>query len=399
MPISQTPYLLTQMARYIDRDYFEYLVKAHQGNRYVKNFSCWNQLMVLFWAQLTTRRSLRDIVCSLRAHHDKLYRLGMGRNVSKSTLAEANANRDVAIFRELAVRMMQKASAIGVVDMELREIADAFNITGFFAGDSSTIQLNTTLFNWSSPKQGYGGIKMHTLLDLLRSIPAMVMITGHEDGDQIFMDDYPYQKGCLYVFDKAYVKARSLFHIASKGAFFIVRRKSDLDISVERHIALDEDNGVLADQIISFSGPKSRKGYPERLRMVTFYAESKNEAFVFLTNNLDIPPHIIAELYLRRWDIEQFFRWIKQHLYIQNFYGRSVNAVCIQIYVAVITFCVICLIADRYSPPVTRYELLRLLGTALFEKRELSDILEDLIITDNRQHEEKEFGGTKSLFD
>ena len=133
--------------------------------------------------------------------------------------------------------------------------------------------------------------------------------------------------------------------------------------------------------------------------MVTFYAESKNEAFVFLTNNLDIPPHIIAELYLRRWDIEQFFRWIKQHLYIQNFYGRSVNAVCIQIYVAVITFCVICLIADRYRPPVTRYELLRLLGTALFEKRELSDILEDLIITDNRQHEEKEFGGVKSLFD
>lgn len=153
MPISQTPYLLTQMARYIDRDYFEYLVKAHQGNRYVKNFSCWNQLIVLFWAQLTTRRSLRDIVCSLRAHRDKLYRLGMGRNVSKSTLAEANANRDVAIFRELAVRMMQKASAIGVVDMELREIADAFNITGFFAGDSSTVQLNRLCLTGHRPNR------------------------------------------------------------------------------------------------------------------------------------------------------------------------------------------------------------------------------------------------------
>lgn len=387
------------MARYIDRDYFEYLVKTYEGNRYVKHFSCWNQLMVLFWSQLTTRRSLRDIVCSLRVHRDKLYRLGMGRNISKSTLAEANANRNVAIFRELAVRMMQKVSAIDVVDTELREIADAFNVAGFFAGDSSTVQLNITLFSWSSPRQGYGGIKMHTLFDLLRSVPALVMVTGHEEGDQIFMDDYPYQKGCLYVFDKAYVKARSLFHIASEGAFFIVRRKSDLDISVEEHIALDAGNGVMADQIVSFKGSKTGKGYPGKLRMVTFYARTKNETFVFLTNNLAIPAHIIAELYLRRWDIEQFFRWIKQHLYIQNFYGRSVNAVCIQIYVAVITFCVICLIADRYRPPVTRYELLRILETALFEKRELPDILEKLTLSDNRQHEETEFFGMKSLFD
>ena len=387
------------MARYIDRDYFEYLVKTYEGNRYVKHFSCWNQLMVLFWSQLTTRRSLRDIVCSLRVHRDKLYRLGMGRNISRSTLAEANANRNVAIFRELAVRMMQKVSAIDVVDNELREIADAFSIAGFFAGDSSTVRLNMTLFSWSSPRQGYGGIKMHTLFDLLRSVPALVMVTGHEEGDQIFMGDYPYQKGCLYVFDKAYVKARSLFHIASQDAFFIVRRKSDLDISVEEHIALDADNGVMADQIVSFRGSKTGKGYPEKLRMVTFYARIKNETFVFLTNNLDIPAHIIAELYLRRWDIEQFFRWIKQHLYIQNFYGRSVNAVCIQIYVAVITFCVICLIADRYRPPVTRYELLRILGTALFEKRELPDIIEKLTLSDNRLHEETVFFGMKSLFD
>lgn len=399
MPASQTSYLLNQMARFIDRDYFEYLVKLHGGNRYVKHFSCWNQLMVLFWAQLTTRCSLRDIMCSLRVHRDKLYRLGMGRNISKSTLAEANANRDVAIFRDLAARMMQKASAIDVVDTELKEIAHTFNIAGFFAGDSSTIQLNAVLFNWSSPKQGYGGIKMHTLFDLLRSVPSLVMVTGHEEGDQIFMDDYPYKKGCLYVFDKAYVKARSLFHIASKGAFFIVRRKSDLDILVEEHIALDADKGVLADQIISFKGSKTKKGYPEKLRMVTFYAGSKNETFVFLTNNQDLPAHIIAELYLRRWDIEQFFKWIKQHLHIQGFYGRSVNAVCIQIYVAVITFCVICLIADKYRPPVTRYELLRLLGTALFEKRDLTDILGELAFSGNQRQEETGFYGMASLFD
>ena len=387
------------MARYIDRDYFDYLVKVYDGNRYVKHFSCWNQLMVLFWSQLTTRRSLRDIVCSLRVHRDKLYRLGMGRSVSKSTLADANSNRDVAIFRELAVRMMQKASAIDITDGELKEIAEVFDISGFFAGDSSTIQLNTTLYSWSSPKQGYGGIKMHTLFDLLRSVPTLVMVTGHEDGDQVFMDDYPYQKGCLYIFDKAYVKAKSLMHIASKSAFFIVRRKSDLDILVVEDIALDVGKGVMADQIISFVGSKTKKGYPEKLRMVTFYAESKNETFVFLTNNYDLPAQIIAELYLRRWDIEQFFKWIKQHLHIQDFYGRSINAVCIQIYVAVISFCVVCLIADQYKPPVTRYELLRLLGTALFEKRELNDILYELSISTDKVIERNTSSGMKSLFD
>ena len=202
----------------------------------------------------------------------------------------------------------------------------------------------------------------------------------------------------MYIFDKAYVKARSLFHIMSKGAFFIVRKKSDLDISVEKYIELDAGHGVMADQIISFNSSKSKKGYPERLRMVTFYAETKNETFMFLTNNPDIPAHIIAELYLRRWDIEQFFKWIKQHLHIRNFYGRSVNAVCIQIYVAVITFCVICLIADRYKPPVTRYELLRLLGTALFEKRELQDILEDLTANDIVHDDDMEFYGMNSLW-
>lgn len=194
MALNQTPYLFTQIAQFIDRKNFEYLVKLYDGNRYVKYFSCWNQLMVLVWAQLTTRRSLRDIVGSLSIHRDKLYRLGMGRIVVRSTLSEANTNRDVSIFRELAFRMINEVSTINVIDDSLQTISQTFKLSGFFAVDSSTIQLNKTLYDWSTPKQGYGGIKIHTLFDLLRYVPALVMVTGHEEGDQIFMEDYPYNR-------------------------------------------------------------------------------------------------------------------------------------------------------------------------------------------------------------
>lgn len=399
MALNQTPYLFTQIAQFIDRKYFEYLVKLYDGNRYVKYFSCWNQLMVLVWAQLTTRRSLRDIVGSLSIHRDKLYRLGMGRVVVRSTLSEANTNRDVSIFRELALRMMNKVSTINVIDDSLQTISQTFKLSGFFAVDSSTIQLNKTLYDWSTPKQGYGGIKIHTLFDLLRYVPALVMVTGHEEGDQIFMEDYPYTEGCFYVFDKCYVKSRSLAYINKQKAYFVVRRKSDLDIEVIKDNPVSQDGSVLADQIILFKGSKSKKGYDSPLRMITYYSKDKNETFVFLTNSTELQPYIIAYLYLRRWDIEQFFRWVKQHLYIQDFYGRSVNAVCIQIYVAVITYCIICLIADQYNVKASRYELMRCLGTALFEKRYLSDVIAQMTPGEFDSYDCMETLGMKSLFD
>ena len=350
----QPPYIFTQMVQFIDRKYFEILVQNYNGNRYVKYFTCWNQLMVMIWAQLTTRQSLRDIICSLSLHKDKLYRLGMGINVSRSTLAEANAKRDVSIYRELALRMMNKALSIDAVNKELEDIAITFNLSGFFAVDSSTIQLNKNLFDWSTPMQGYGGIKIHTLFDLLRSVPAFVMVTGHEDGDQVFMEDYPYISDCIYIFDKAYVKPKSLYYINLKKSFFIVRKKVDLDIKIVKNNAFDIGNGVLADQTISFIGSKSKKGYPEPLRMITYYASDKNDTFIFLTNHTSLPADVVADLYLRRWDIERFFKWTKQHLYIQNFYGRSINAVCIQVYISVITYFMIDLISNEYKVTLSK---------------------------------------------
>lgn len=397
MPSTQTSYLFNQIVKFIDRKYFEFLVNRYAGNRYVKHFTCWNQLMVLVWAQLTTRRSLRDIVGSLAAHKEKLYRLGMGVNIARSTLSEANTKRDVVIFRELALRMMEKALKIRIIDKDLEAIAAAFSLSGFFAVDSSTIQLTSTLFSWSTPKQGYGGIKMHTLFDLLRLVPALVLVTDHDAGDQVFMEDYPYQPECVYIFDKAYVKPKALAFINSEGAFFIVRRKTDLDIGVVSDHSIVGEAGVLADQTVIFRGSKSKKGYPHPLRMVTYYSTDKEQEFVFLTNSFTLPASTVAALYLRRWDIERFFKWIKQHLYIQDFYGRSVNAVCIQIYVAVITYCTIALIADEYESTLSRYELLRALGTALFEKRHLPDVIDEITKKEPMECPDN-FYGMESLF-
>ena len=204
--MSQIPYIFNQLIAFLDRDYFDYLVKIYQGNRYVKHYSCWNHLLTMIWAQLTGRKSLRDIELSLRAHSDKTYRMGIGKSVSRSTIAEANASRDVAIFRCMSERMMRNVSDIAVVRTDLEEIFEGLALAGLFAVDSSTVHLPLSKFPWSVPQRNGGGIKIHTMLDLLRNIPVTCVVTGNEERDQTFMDDYTYTPDCLYLFDKAYVK-------------------------------------------------------------------------------------------------------------------------------------------------------------------------------------------------
>lgn len=193
--MSQTTYIFNQLVAHIPKDSFDRLVKQRNGNAYVKSFSCWSHLLVMVWAQLTSRRSLRDIETSLRAHSDKLYRMGIGTGVSRNNLASANARRDVSIYRELAQRMMRKASGIGVKDGTLELIRHRFCLNGFFAIDSSTVTLDLNKFPWSSPQQDCGGVKFHTMFDILRGVPRSCIVTGHEERDQTFMEDYTYERG------------------------------------------------------------------------------------------------------------------------------------------------------------------------------------------------------------
>ncbi|WP_295729222.1 IS4 family transposase [uncultured Muribaculum sp.] len=373
----QTPYILTQLMHYVDRGYFERQVSRYGGNRYVKTFSCWNMLSCLVWAQLSGARSLRDIVMCQNCHRDKSYRMGVGRNVSRNNLSNALAKRDVAMFRELASRMMERTGGTCIRNDPLKEIAEAFSIGGFFAADSTTVRLHPGRFGWTTVKQGWGGIKAHVLFDLLRYVPTFCLVTGHEEGDQTFMEDYPYSQGCMYLFDRVYNKPSALYHIHRSGARFIVRGKTDPSIEVVHPYSNGgEDRNVLADRKIRFIGPKSRKGYPVPLRQVLYHSESLDANVSFLTNDETLPADIVADIYHFRWDIEVFFKWLKQHLNIQAFYGQSANAVSIQVYVAIITLCIVALVAsDHNVTSLSHYELSRVLACAITHRYWLPDLI------------------------
>jgi hypothetical protein len=374
--MAQVAYIFNQLCSLLPRNHFEYLVKKHEGNSYMKTYSCWNHFLVMLWAQLTGRESLRDIESSLRAHKDKLYRLGMGKNISRNNLSHANATREVSIYRDFAQKVMNiTLSQVGTEEKELFTLSDGFNLSGLFAVDSSTVYLDLTKFNWSVPQRGRGGIKLHTLYDILREVPVLCLITGHEERDQTFMENYPYRKGGMYVFDKAYIKTASMKEIDSISAYFVVRRKRGMSYSVIKELTAAVAP-IYGDKEISFSNRWARKGYPGNLRLVQYYSMERNEVLDFLTNNFQLPAMTIAESYRNRWNIELFFRWIKQHLYVTRFYGTSANAVSIQIYVAVSAYCLVALAKALYGFKGTTYELLRVLSVSLFERQPLKDVLD-----------------------
>ena len=374
--MAQVAYIFNQLCSLLPRDHFEYLVKKHEGNSYMKTYSCWNHFLVMLWAQLTGRESLRDIESSLRAHKDKLYRLGMGKNISRNNLSHANATREVSIYRDFAQKVMNiTLSQVGTEEKELFTLSDGFNLSGLFAVDSSTVYLDLTKFNWSVPQRGRGGIKLHTLYDILREVPVLCLITGHEERDQTFMENYPYRKGGMYVFDKAYIKTASMKEIDSISAYFVVRRKRGMSYSVIKELTA-AIAPIYGDKEISFSNRWAREGYPGNLRLVQYYSMERNEVLDFLTNNFQLPAMTIAESYRNRWNIELFFRWIKQHLYVTRFYGTSANAVSIQIYVAVSAYCLVALAKALYGFKGTTYELLRVLSVSLFERQPLKDVLD-----------------------
>lgn len=394
--MSQIPYVFNQLSRFIDRDYFENLVARYHGNQYVKEFSCWNHLLVMIWAQLTSRRSLRDIEVSLRAHGDKLYRMGIGKHISRNNISHANTKREVAIYRELAQRMMQKATCIRFRDPQLEELSCLFSISGFFAIDSSSIKFDLNRYPWSVPQQGVGGIKLHTMYDLLREVPKMCLITGHEERDQTFMEDYPYEKESLYIIDKAYMKTRGLFAIEKAKAFFIVPIKRNV-----KYLVLKDDTEhsnpieVIADRTIEFTSRWAKAGYPKKLRIVTYYVEKKGKAMQFLTNNFKLPAETVALLYKYRWNIEVFFKWIKQHLRINSFYGTSANAIMIQIYTAFIAYCILALAADAISYKGSLYDFANMISVSLTEKVYIKDLIDRY----QEPNEEKEKSILPSLFD
>jgi len=376
-------YIFKQLCQFLPEDYFEYLVNKYDGNKYIKSFTCWNHFLVMLWAQLAARESLRDIIGSLNAHRSKFYRLGFGKSVCRTTLSEANEKRNVEIFRLFAERVVK-------ITQDKRGNIEGLFMEGIphrvLALDSTTVTLKWETYSWSKVQNGKGGIKVHTLFDILTNIPVYNVITDHDVRDQSVMDYFQYEPDAFYIFDKAYVKLLSLNEIDEIGAFFVVRRKKKMNFEIIEECSCDgHENGILRDLKIRLSNRWAKARYQKPLRIIYYYNKEKNATLEFFTNNLDLEAHKIAYLYKCRWQIELYFKWIKQHLRIKQFYGTSENSVKIQIYVGIIAYCLVALVGAELKSKSSPFELLRILSVSLFEKENLKEFLAKAELSENFQ--------------
>lgn len=359
--MNQGKYVFAQLAELLPQRVFDGIVKKYDGDKYVRHFTCWNQLLCMLFGQLTNRDSLRDLIVALEAHSKKSYHLGLGKSVTRSNLAKANEKRDSKIFEEYATHL------IGIA--RNKRANEDFEIKGkIYAFDSSTIDLCLSVFWWAKFRKTKGGIKIHTLFDITTQIPAFVHITPASVNDMKAMDSIAYENGAYYIFDRGYVDFARLYKITQKGAFFVIRAKSPLKYQRMYSNKIDKSTGVLCDQIGKLTGFYSAKDYPEKLRRVKFYDEETGRTFVFLTNNMEITALQVALLYKNRWQIELFFKWIKQHLKVKSFWGTSENAVRIQIFSAIIAYCLVAIVASGLKIERSTYEILQVIGISLLDK-------------------------------
>lgn len=364
-------FIFSQLCDFLPVDYFKWLVKKYEGNKYVKSFTCWNHLLVMIFGQLSNRNGLRDLIVTLAPHQRSFHHLGFGKSVTCSNLSKANEVRDVRIFKEFAERM------IAIAREKRAGVRDFFMNSKVYAFDSTTISLCLSVFWWAKLHHSKSGVKMHTLYDVVTDVPAFVIITDATLHDSVVMDQIPYECGSFYVFDRAYMATEYLWLIELAKAFFVVREKRKMKYEVvESKPDCNMDNGILADQTILFAGNKTKKQYPRKLRRIVFYDDEDNRTFVFYTNNFDVSAKDVALLYKYRWRVELFFKWIKQHLRITEFYGTTENAVKIQIYAALAAYCLVAIVEHEMRLNMDTYDVLRILSTSLLMKMPLRDLLD-----------------------
>lgn len=364
--MNKDKYVFAQMVGFLDNFKFLRIVKKYDGNHYVKHFTCWNQLLTLMFGQLCNRESLRDLIVALNAHQEKCYHLGVGKHVTRSNLAKANENRDYRIFEDFAFYMMGEARN--------KRVNDIFQLNGnVYAFDSTTIDLCLKLFPWAKFRKYKGGIKVHTLYDVETQVPAFIHITEAKVNDVKAMDSISYESGSYYVFDRAYNDYKRHFKIHMKDSFFVVRAKTNIKSRVLKWKRRLPKN-ILSDCEIELTGYYSQKAYPERIRMVRYWDEDDQREFIYLTNAKQISALQVAELYKNRWQVELFFKWLKQHLKIKKFWGTSENAVKIQVYSAIIAYCLVAIMQHDMELDRSTYEVLQILGISLTDKTPLRDL-------------------------
>jgi len=365
-------YVFSQVLDFVDKYEFNKCVKRYVGNYRVRELNCWNQFVQLFFGQLTTLNSLHDICLCLKAHKGKLYHLGIKQNVVVSTLSRANEKRDWRIFADFGNYLIRLVRPL-YADFPIPKV----NIDNeIFALDSTTISVSINLFTWAEGKYSRGAVKVHTLLNLRGGIPDFILITDGKYHDSNALDVINFYANAIYLMDKAYVDFEALFRINNAGAFFVTRAKDTMRYEVvEQNFNIDETTGLRTDKTVRLTVAKSKKLYPEELRLVEFFDDTNSELLVFLTNNFEVSALEVANLYKNRWQIEVFFKWIKQNLVIKKLWGQSENAVKIHIWMAICTYLIVAYVKHSIKSNLTIYEIMQVLGISAFDKTSIRELL------------------------
>ena len=363
--------VFAQLIQFLDHHEFDRCVNRYGGNKRVRSLSCWNQFLAMAFAQLTQRESLRAIEISLAAQHRKLYHAGFSGPIKRATLADANEQRDWRIYRDFAQSLIQIARPLYAdsdLGLELESTAYAF--------DATTIELCLSLFPWAKFRRQKTAIKLHTLLEIHSAIPVFIAITGGGVHEVNLLDELPPDPGSFIVMDRGFIDFQRLYRLHNALTFFVIRTKDNLAYRRRYSHPHDRTTGVRSDQTIILTGPKTKTLYPIALRRVQYYSSERAQRLVLLTNNFSIPPLTVAALYRYRWQIELFFKWIKQHLRIKSFFGTSDNSVKTQIWIAITVYVLVAIIKKRLGLQQDLYTLLQTLNLTLFEKMPIFELLQ-----------------------
>ena len=365
-------YVFSQLFEFVSYNDFLKCVKKYDGDYKTKHFSCWKQFLCMSFGQLTHRESLSDTILCLRANKPKLYHLGIGQAISKSTLSKANENRDWQIYQDFALLLIDHAKKLYDGDSQL----DVDIKNNVFIIDSSTIDLCLSIYPWAKFRKTKAAVKLHTKMDARTSIPDFIYISDGKMHDVNVLDFITVIADSFYILDRGYVDYSRLYRLHKAEAFFITRTKKNMDFERMYSAKVDKSTGVKCDQTIKLKGFYKSQDYPEKLRRIKYYDTERDKTLTFLTNNFDLSAMEIALLYKHRWFIEIFFKWIKQHLKIKSFWGRSANAVRTQIWIAISVYVIVLIVKKRLKIEHSIYEILQILSINIFDKEPLNQLFD-----------------------
>lgn len=381
--MNQGSYIFSKLIAFLSPNDFIKCVDKYKGNHKVKTFTCWHQLLYMIFGQLSNRESLSDLITCLQSQQNKSYHLGMGAGTSKANLAKANENRDYRIYESFAMNLVAQAQKLAIpfaeFDLKIKEPV--------YAIDATVIDLCLSVFWWGKFRKHKAAVKLHTMLDVKTNIPTFIYVTGGTVHDVNALDVFPLEAGSYYIMDKGYIDFGRLHNIAQVRAFYVTRAKSNLRFVWVSCRKVDKSTGVKCDQTIRLKNKKSFLSYPQTFRRIKYYDSELKMEFVFITNNFEISALQVACLYKYRWSIELFFKWIKQHLKIKTFWGRSINAVRTQVYIAMITYLMVAIVKYQLKLKQTQYQILQIMSISLLCKLPLIELLSNNTATNIKEQD------------